>query len=108
MSTSETTESAYLGVPGFVPGTLSATTLLSVYGLSSLFVVSIVWLFSGVRRGEGDEFFLVQDSFVCKDELDILFEVECFGNGTVWSELVVQPGLSLGQDLSLTGVKHEN
>ncbi|KAL9260442.1 putative 3-beta-hydroxysteroid-Delta(8),Delta(7)-isomerase [Drosera capensis] len=46
MSTS-TTESAYLGVPGFVPGTLSATTLLSVYGLSSLFVVSIVWLFSG-------------------------------------------------------------
>uniref|UniRef100_A0A2P2JJ56 Uncharacterized protein MANES_12G130500 n=2 Tax=Rhizophora mucronata TaxID=61149 RepID=A0A2P2JJ56_RHIMU len=31
----------------YVPGKLSQSTILSVYGLSSLLVISLVWLFSG-------------------------------------------------------------
>ncbi|GAB2294862.1 hypothetical protein Dimus_029055 [Dionaea muscipula] len=36
-----------LDLPGFVPSLLPKTTILGVYGASSLIVVSLVWLFSG-------------------------------------------------------------
>lgn len=36
-----------LDLPGFVPGFLSQSTILAVYGLSSLLVVSLVWFLSG-------------------------------------------------------------
>lgn len=34
-------------LPGFVPGFLSQSTILGVYGISSLLVVFITWLISG-------------------------------------------------------------
>ncbi|KAL6996981.1 cholestenol Delta-isomerase [Sarracenia purpurea var. burkii] len=36
-----------LDLPGFVPGFLSQSTILGVYGLSSLLVVSLVWFLTG-------------------------------------------------------------
>ncbi|KAF5443657.1 hypothetical protein F2P56_036195 [Juglans regia] len=36
-----------LKLPGFVPVSLSQSTIVGVYGISSLLVVSLVWLFSG-------------------------------------------------------------
>ncbi|RXH71707.1 hypothetical protein DVH24_025208 [Malus domestica] len=36
-----------LKLPGFVPGFLSQSTIVGVYGVSSLLVVSLTWLFSG-------------------------------------------------------------
>jgi len=36
-----------LDLPGFVPGFLSQSTILAVYGLSSLVIVSLVWFLSG-------------------------------------------------------------
>ncbi|XP_043720443.1 probable 3-beta-hydroxysteroid-Delta(8),Delta(7)-isomerase [Telopea speciosissima] len=36
-----------LNLPAFVPGTLSQSTILSVYGVSSLLVVSLMWFISG-------------------------------------------------------------
>uniref|UniRef100_A0A5B7BX71 Putative 3-beta-hydroxysteroid-Delta(8),Delta(7)-isomerase n=1 Tax=Davidia involucrata TaxID=16924 RepID=A0A5B7BX71_DAVIN len=39
-----------LHLPDFVPGFLSQSTILAVYGLSSLLVVSFVWFLSGSGR----------------------------------------------------------
>ncbi|XP_022751966.1 probable 3-beta-hydroxysteroid-Delta(8),Delta(7)-isomerase [Durio zibethinus] len=39
-----------LQLPGYVPVSLSQSTILTVFGLSSLFVVSLVWLLSGRWR----------------------------------------------------------
>jgi len=36
-----------LDLPGFIPGFLSQSTIISVYGVSSLLTVSLVWLLSG-------------------------------------------------------------
>lgn len=36
-----------LSLPGFVPGFLSMSTIVGVYGGSSLLVVSLVWIISG-------------------------------------------------------------
>ncbi|XP_042491945.1 probable 3-beta-hydroxysteroid-Delta(8),Delta(7)-isomerase [Macadamia integrifolia] len=36
-----------LNLPDFVPGFLSQSTILSVYGVSSLLVVSLIWFISG-------------------------------------------------------------
>ncbi|KAF5741236.1 3-beta-hydroxysteroid-Delta(8) Delta(7)-isomerase [Tripterygium wilfordii] len=39
-----------LKLPGFVPGFLSWSTILGVFGLSSFLVVSLVWIFSGKSK----------------------------------------------------------
>ncbi|MBA0739248.1 hypothetical protein Gogos_012536 [Gossypium gossypioides] len=39
-----------LQLPGYVPVSLSQSTILTVYGLSSLLVVSLVWFLSGRSR----------------------------------------------------------
>ncbi|GFQ05982.1 probable 3-beta-hydroxysteroid-delta(8) delta(7)-isomerase [Phtheirospermum japonicum] len=39
-----------LKLPGYVPGFLSQSTILAVYGISSLLVVSFMWIFSGRFR----------------------------------------------------------
>ncbi|CAA0842429.1 Probable 3-beta-hydroxysteroid-Delta(8)-Delta(7)-isomerase [Striga hermonthica] len=39
-----------LKLPGFVPGFLSQSTILAVYGISSLLVVSFMWILSGRFR----------------------------------------------------------
>lgn len=36
-----------LSLPGFVPGFLSMSTIVGVYGGSSLLVVSLMWIVSG-------------------------------------------------------------
>lgn len=36
-----------LKLPGFVPGYLSQSTILAVYGISSVLVVSFMWILSG-------------------------------------------------------------
>lgn len=36
-----------LKLPGYVPGVLPMSTIVSVYGIASLLVVSFMWILSG-------------------------------------------------------------
>lgn len=49
-----------LQLPGFVPCFLPQSTIIAVYGLSSLLVTSFIWIFSGANLHSLESFLLVQ------------------------------------------------
>ncbi|KAK6145161.1 hypothetical protein DH2020_021981 [Rehmannia glutinosa] len=53
-----------LKLPGYVPGFLSQSTILAVYGISSVLVVSFMWILSGKEYSKGDSRYAGRDSGV--------------------------------------------
>ncbi|KAL0389226.1 UNVERIFIED_CONTAM: putative 3-beta-hydroxysteroid-Delta(8),Delta(7)-isomerase [Sesamum calycinum] len=53
-----------LKLPDYVPVFLSQSTILSVYGIASLLVVSFMWILSGKEYSKGDSRYAGRDSGV--------------------------------------------
>uniref|UniRef100_A0A6N2MH06 EXPERA domain-containing protein n=1 Tax=Salix viminalis TaxID=40686 RepID=A0A6N2MH06_SALVM len=51
-----------LKLPGYAPNFLTQSTIVSVYGLSSLLVVSLIWILSGKEYSKGDSRYAARDA----------------------------------------------
>ncbi|XP_009359850.2 probable 3-beta-hydroxysteroid-Delta(8),Delta(7)-isomerase isoform X2 [Pyrus x bretschneideri] len=79
-----------LKLPGFVPGFLSQSTIVGVYGASSLLVVSLTWLFSGrsPRKSKLDRWLMCWWAFTGLTHLILegyfAFAPEFYKDETAW------------------------
>uniref|UniRef100_A0A2N9FVC7 Uncharacterized protein n=1 Tax=Fagus sylvatica TaxID=28930 RepID=A0A2N9FVC7_FAGSY len=76
-----------LKLPGFVPGVLSQSTIVGVYAVSSLLVVSLIWVLSGCyaeecRSGNGCDIF----SYSWIPDLQLIVDKTGFYLAEVWKE----------------------
>ncbi|KAM5568416.1 hypothetical protein ABKV19_016131 [Rosa sericea] len=91
-------------LPGFVPVFYSQATILGVYGLASILVVSLTWLISGKEYSKGDSRYAFRDAGVVAVEgLTAVIEgpacllaVYAIAKGKSYS-YVLQLAISLGQ-----------